>query len=308
MARISRRRFLKMTAGAAGAAAAAPFARVPWASAVDLASLRGQTTLERTIVKGALLGSGTAGSYYRLAAGPGDPYTVRDQLAPASSASFDWAMAFAHFTDIHLIDAQSPGRVEFLDRFADMECASAPLNAAFRPQETLTLHVLEAMNRKIRAMKHGPATGAPLRFVMCTGDNMDNEQLNELRWFIDLMDGGSSVRPNSGGPDYEGVQAADWGDPEYWHPDPVGDKYKSLYGFPDYPGLLTGAVKPFKAAGAGLPWWQTFGNHDGLMQGNAPWTEAFNAVAVGGFKFDGPPPGINPCDPFPTLQVVLPTR
>src|SRR2546430_17664908 len=96
----------------AGAAAAAPFARVPWRSAVDLETLRGQTTLEQTIVKGALPGSGTAGAYSRLATGPGEPYLVRDDFAPASSSSFHCVMSFAHYTDIHLIDAQSPGRVE----------------------------------------------------------------------------------------------------------------------------------------------------------------------------------------------------
>lgn len=62
-------------------------------------------------------------------------------------------------------------------------------------------------------------------------------------------------------------------------------------------------------SGVGLPWLQTFGNHDGLMQGNAPRNESFNAVAVGPLKFDGPPPGIDPCNPFPGLgSRWLPTR
>jgi hypothetical protein len=138
-----------------------------------------------------------------------------------------------HFTDIHLIDAQSPARAEFVDRFADQHCESFPLSSAQRPQETLTLQVLESMNRRVRRIRRGPATKAPLRFAICTGDNIDNEQFNELRWFIDLMDGETWVTPNSGGPSYEGVQAADWGDPEYWHPDRVPDKYKDQYGFPE---------------------------------------------------------------------------
>jgi len=65
--------------------------------------------------------------------------------------------------------------------------------------------------------------------------------------------------------------------------------------------LLSDAVRPFAATGIGLPWLQTFGNHDGLMQGNAPRSEAFNAIAVGSLKFDAPPPGIDPCNPFPGL-------
>src|SRR5438105_1677633 len=159
----------------------------------------------------------------------------------------------------------------------------------------LPLAGMEPIIRRTRAVRRGPACGGRFRVVMCTGDNVDNKQFNELRWFVDMMDGGKIVTPNSGDPSqYEGVQAASWGDAEYWHPDPVGDKYKQVYWFPDYPGLLDKAIMPIPAAGVGLPWWQTFGNHDGLMQGNAPRSDAFNAITVGPLKFDGPPPGINP--------------
>src|SRR5439155_1201023 len=98
---------------------------------------------------------------------------------------------------------------------------------------------LEEMNRRIRDVAVSPVTGRRLDFAMCTGDNLDNEQFNELRWFIDLMDGGRAVIPNSGGPAYEGVQANNRHDNEYWHPQPgPADKYKRQYGFPDYLGLL----------------------------------------------------------------------
>ncbi|HYN36620.1 MAG TPA: hypothetical protein VEV82_06540 [Actinomycetota bacterium] len=42
-------------------------------------------------------------------------------------------VAFKHLSDIHVIDEESPARVEFLD-----ECSS-PFNAAYRPQEAMTL-------------------------------------------------------------------------------------------------------------------------------------------------------------------------
>ena len=42
------------------------------------------------------------------------------------------------------------------------------------------------------------------------------------------------------------------------------------YGFPTVPGLLDAARKPFKATGLGMPWYAAYGNHDGLIQGNAP--------------------------------------
>jgi metallophosphoesterase (TIGR03767 family) len=302
---LSRREFLKLSAGAA---ASVPLSRLLLPIGEAMAATRAGTTLETTMVKGPLLGQGTRGAYYRLTSGPGEPRILRDDLGGASTASIAQSFAFVHFTDIHLIDAQSPARVEFLDRFADTQsCEQFPLSSAFRPQETLTLQVLEAMVRKVRAVRRGPVTGRPFSFVICTGDNIDNEQYNELRWFIDVLDGGKTVKPDSGGSGYEGVQAATWGDPEYWHPDPVADKYKQEYGFPNYPGLLNDAGKAFKATGLGMPWWQSFGNHDGLMQGNAPRNEEFNAIAIGPAKFTGPPPGMNPCDPFANLAAA-PTR
>src|SRR5688572_31653354 len=39
------------------------------------------------------------------------------------------------FRSQHIIDVQSPSRVEFLDRYADNECAQIPFSSAFRPQE-----------------------------------------------------------------------------------------------------------------------------------------------------------------------------
>ncbi len=58
----------------------------------------------------------------------------------------------------------------------------------------------------------------------------------------------------------------------------------------DHPGLFEAANRPFEAhglrAGTGtgdvrIPWYSVFGNHDGLIQGNAPRTPAFEAYAVG---------------------------
>lgn len=304
---VSRRDFLK-AAGVAGASTLLP-GSVLRAIAANAGRARDLTTLGGTIIKGALAGEGTAGKYYRLATGPGERHIVRDELAKPAGARPKGRrslMSFVHYTDIHLIDPQSPARVEFLDRYSDpgQDCQSIPFESAFRPQETLTLHVLEAMNRRLRAIEVSPVTGAPISFAVCTGDNIDNEQFNELRWFIDLMDGNKMVSANSGTPDvYEGVQSAEWADPEYWHPDAeVPDKYKQQWGFPEYPGLLEESIKGFKGSGVGRPWLQTYGNHDGLLQGNAPRNPIFEGIAVGGTKFIGAPPGLNPCDAFQTMR------
>ena len=299
---ISRRSFLR-----AGGAAAAAAALAPSRLAFDLADAATTgTTLDQTIVRGRRLATGTRGAYFRLAAGPGERHILRTELAKRVNTSTRRRslLNFVHMTDIHLNDAQSPARVEFLDRYADPGngCPTSTLNAAFRPGETLTLQVLEAMNRRIRQVRVSPVSGRPLDFAMCTGDNLDNEQYNELRWFVDLMDGGHRITPNSGGPQYEGVQAGNMDDNEYWHPDPGHDKFKFEYGYPNYPGLLTDALRPFRSSGVGLPWYQTFGNHDGLMQGNAPRNPALNAIAVGGLKVEGLPPGLDPCDSLEVLR------
>jgi metallophosphoesterase (TIGR03767 family) len=322
---LSRREFLTR-AGVAGAAAGT----FPWWFEPDLlAAPADLTTLGRTIVKGAKIGEGSLGAYYRLREGPGERHIVRAELMRSSNdargglvgtevASRELLvvsaggrrpatplLTFVHLTDVHIVDAQSPARVEFLDRFADpgRGCESVPFSSAFRPQEQLTLQVLEAMVRAIRRVRRSPVTGKKLGFAVCTGDNIDNEQLNELRWFIDTLDGGKRVSSNSGGKEYEGVQRADWGDPEYWHPDPkVPDKFKQQWGFPDYPGLFEAALKPFRATGIGMPWLQTFGNHDGLMQGNTPRNPVFEGIAVGPAKIMALPPGVNPCDAFQTLR------
>ncbi|MGZ4143451.1 MAG: TIGR03767 family metallophosphoesterase [Actinomycetota bacterium] len=301
MPSLSRRNFLK-----AGGALVATAAMAPRPS-LARANASGETTLAQTIVRGARLGTGTTGAYYRLASGPGEPHLLRTDLAKRSATPHRAELlTFGHFTDIHLIDAQSPARVEFLDRYSDTSnCSSAPFQAAQRAHETMTLHVLDAMVRRLNAIAVGPATGARVAFTMCTGDNIDNKQLNETRWFIDVMDG-KTVLPDSGTPGvYEGVQSHAWGDEEYWQPDPTAagkaDRYKRAYGFPDYPGLLEQAIKPFKPAGIHTPWYQVFGNHDGLLQGNAPKNPVLNAIAVGPLKVTTLP-GFDPCDGFDILR------
>jgi metallophosphoesterase (TIGR03767 family) len=51
-----------------------------------------------------------------------------------------------------------------------------------------------------------------------------------------------------------------------------------------------------------LPWYQTFGNHDGLLQGNVGSSPIFDAIAVGDQKPAELFSGVNPCDAFETLR------
>jgi metallophosphoesterase (TIGR03767 family) len=263
------------------------------------------TTLERTLLRPSR--AGHAGGYVRLVAGSGEPHVVRTDLGVRPSR--DRAdrrrglVAFAQLTDMHLIDVQSPARVEWTDRFNDGSPGSSLVfSSAYRPHEMLTVQVADAMVRAIERAGRGPVTGVPLAFAVSTGDNADNCQRNEVRWHIDVLDG-ERVRPDSGDHSrYEGVASWEFtADPHYWHPEPVPgsvspDLARSTYGFPTVPGLLDAARRPFTAHGLSIPWYVAYGNHDGLVQGNFPHSFQLDTIARGPVKVVAPPAGLSEDD------------
>lgn len=210
-------------------------------------------------------------------------------IAPAPDAKS--LLTFIHVSDFHLCDAQSPARVELMDRFADPHhpmSEHVPFVGAYRAQEIMTTQTLESLIRTVNSIKTGFHSSRSIDFVIATGDVTDNAQSNELDWYFTLMEGGR-VHPDSGDRDHwEGVAQRDPEkyDRSYWNPEgtPSGceDDYpRSLYGFPTVRGLTHAVRQPFEATGLVHRWFATHGNHDALLQGTVPQNEELLSIATG---------------------------
>ncbi|MCW3050651.1 MAG: hypothetical protein JWO74_4935 [Solirubrobacterales bacterium] len=203
----------------------------------------------------------------RLERGSGEALLDRTDLAPVARAGRTLG-SVAVLTDVHVRDVESPARVAFLDRLG------TPFTSTFRPQEALSARVLVQAVRAIDAARPAAAVIA--------GDLIDNAQANELRMATTALNGGI-VRPASGGPRYEGPQAASNPDPAYYRPDVDP---------PVEPGLLARAQRPLRSPGLAAPWYPIPGNHDLLVAGEIARTARTNAVAVGDRMVVAPDPGL----------------
>ena len=250
-------------------------------------------TTDRRLGSGPVLRHGHSAAYRAIEIGAGEPHLIRDDLGTPGlqeARPGRALLALVHITDLQLADVQSPTRFEFLNAgFADPRYAG--IIPVQRPQEALTVHAVDATLRTLGGVQ-GPATGLPLQLAVTTGDAIDNAQWNELQAFLALFDGGL-VNPDSGGPDYEGVQSPSWPGEIFWRPDGPGpdgpDLFRREFGFPYHPGLLKRALREFSAAGLSLPWLSCFGNHEALNQGVGTQTPGLATALTGGRKPTGLP-------------------
>ena len=205
--------------------------------------------------------------YRRLVWAPGEPHILRDDFGVRPSDDRVLArrslLYFAHHTDVHICDAQSPARLEGGDVYGWVNPGA---DGGHRPQETCTTQVLDHLVVATNAVTTSPVSGASMAWCIHTGDNTDNRTTSEVRWWIDVL-AGRTVTPNTGAPGtYEGVQRSGWR--AAWQPDVFGGDRRQKTGYPHLPGFLDGAVAPFQPTGLDVPWLAVFGNHDSIFSGS----------------------------------------
>jgi metallophosphoesterase (TIGR03768 family) len=162
-------------------------------------------------------------------------YDKRLDLMPSTysdttpTTSVDLLRFFA-ITDIHLTDKESPAQALYYG----YRGLPVDMIGAYSGAMLYTTQFLDATVQTINAINEEK----PFDFGISLGDVVNSREYNELRWYIDVLDG-QTINPDSGDKD-----------------DPI-------------PGLLNDYQDTYKAAGLdkSIPWYQTMGNHDQFWMG-----------------------------------------
>lgn len=179
----------------------------------------------------------------RFRRGPGENRVVRRDFGgstatPSVRGSLSY---FVQISDFQLTDDESPTRLAATD--------NPLIGAGNRPQEAYIPRVMSAVNRTLASLERRSMRA--FDFGVFAGDCADSAQLNELRWFIEVMDGHRGVHFDSGADD-----------------DPV-------------PGPNNDPKDPFDAAPFPAPWLYVPGNHDVMITGLSVPDSSNRATAAG---------------------------
>ena len=180
----------------------------------------------------------------------GTNHGVRLDLMPdgyAMAAHQSRLLSFFTMSDIHITDKESPAQVPYFGWSAAFGTQGpGALNpASYSPVICASTQLLDATVQTINALHRL----APFHFGIALGDLSNSGQYNELRWFIDVMDG-KDIQPSSGA--HLGADTIDY-------------------------------QKPYKAAGLdpSIPWYAVIGNHDQFWMGIGYPTEKIRQALVG---------------------------
>jgi metallophosphoesterase (TIGR03768 family) len=167
-------------------------------------------------------------------AGTGLDHVKRAELAPGYAGAPNAArlLTFFSMTDIHICDKESPAQANYVGWSAQYGPTSAGATSAYSPVILSSTQVFDAAVRTINALHKR----MPFDFGISLGDTINNAQYNELRWYLDVLDG-KVITPSSGA--HDGADTIDY-------------------------------QRPFKAAGLdkSIPWYQVIGNHDQFFLGS----------------------------------------
>jgi metallophosphoesterase (TIGR03768 family) len=210
-------------------------------------------------------------------AGPPFPYCAIDMNSglvtspsiPDPSAAT--LLSFFTISDVHIRDKESPAQAIYTAYQYPYPAITSSGSLIVPPNPVLdakpasvypnysgiilyTTHVLDAAVQTINALHKM----APFDFGIALGDACDNTQYNELRWYLDVIDGGT-ITPSSG--IHKGARDI-------------------------------GYQKRYKAAGLdkSILWYQAVGNHDQFWNGSTFWTEHLRKTVVGSSVLNTGPP------------------
>ncbi len=192
--------------------------------------------------------------------GPGLACQKRLDLMPktysgASVTNAAKLLRFFTMSDIHLVDEETPTSAIYYS----YKGGGSP--SGYNPSMLLTTQMLNAAVQTVNVLNKQ----SQFDFGISLGDDCDNTQYNELRWFIDILDG-KMIDPDSGVKD-----------------DPI-------------PGPGNDYQDPFQAEGlnTSIPWYQTLGNHDHFWKGSYPVTDNFrpNYTGLNIINLDDPLTGL----------------
>ncbi len=164
-----------------------------------------------------------------------------DGYTPGSDTNTEKLLTFFAMSDIHITDKESPAQVVYYGY-------KWGVISGYSPAMLYTTHVFDAAVQTVNALHKEN----PFDFGIFLGDAINSGQYNELRWYIDVLDG-RMVNPDSGDKD-----------------DPI-------------PGPLNDYQDPYKAAGLdeSIRWYQVLGNHDHFWMGLFPVDDHVNSALTG---------------------------